>query len=66
MRAVFRWVSEGDYEAMLQTLGPTFSYRFYGDHALAGERHTVEAIRLWWQRVLRLLPGAESSPNACW
>lgn len=42
---------------MLKAMAPRFSYRFYGDSALSGERRTLEAVRLWWQRSFRLLPG---------
>ena len=39
-------------------MAPTFTYRFYGDHALGGERRTVDALRRWWERTDRLIPGA--------
>jgi ketosteroid isomerase-like protein len=42
---------------MISGLAPTFTYRFYGEHALGGERHTAAALRLWWQRVFELMPG---------
>ena len=56
VRGIFAAISRGDYEPMLASLAPTFRYRFYGDHALGGERHTVEAVRLWWERIFRMLP----------
>jgi ketosteroid isomerase-like protein len=39
-------------------MAPRFSYRFYGDSTLSGERHTTEAVRRWWQRSFRLMPRA--------
>jgi ketosteroid isomerase-like protein len=56
VRATFAQIGEGDWEPMIAGLAPRFSYRFYGDSALSGERHTLEALRLWWARSFRLLP----------
>ncbi|MEV4537783.1 nuclear transport factor 2 family protein [Asanoa sp. NPDC049518] len=58
VRSVFDEINKGNYEPMLASLAPEFSYRFYGSHALSGERRTVEAMRLWWERVFRLMPQA--------
>lgn len=57
VRGVFAAINAGDWETMVAGMAPTFTYRFYGDHALSGERHTAAALRLWWQRIDRLLPG---------
>ncbi|WP_041938961.1 MULTISPECIES: nuclear transport factor 2 family protein [Frankia] len=57
VRAAFAAINAGDWESMIAGMAPTFTYRFYGDHALSGERHTSAALRLWWQRTERLLPG---------
>ncbi|MGA3221159.1 MAG: nuclear transport factor 2 family protein [Acidimicrobiales bacterium] len=35
---------------------PRFSYRFYGEHALSGERHTLDGLRRWWERSVELFP----------
>ncbi|MCP2164256.1 nuclear transport factor 2 family protein [Goodfellowiella coeruleoviolacea] len=56
VRATFDEISAGRWEAMVDGMAPRFTYRFYGEHALSGERHTTAALRLWWQRSLRLLP----------
>jgi ketosteroid isomerase-like protein len=56
VRRAFAEISAGNWEAMVAGMAPEFSYRFYGDHALSGERHTHEALRAWWQRCFRLLP----------
>jgi len=57
VRSTFAEISAGNWEPMLKAMAPRFSYRFYGDSALSGERHTIEAVRLWWQRTSRLMPG---------
>lgn len=58
IRKIFARINAGDWETMVGSLAPNFTYRFYGDNALGGVRKTPEAMRLWWQRVFRLLPGA--------
>lgn len=55
VRQAFARISAGDYEAMIDGMAPRFTYRFYGSHALSGERHTKEALRRWWQRSFRLM-----------
>jgi ketosteroid isomerase-like protein len=56
VRGAFAEISAGNWEAMVTTMAPSFTYRFYGEHALSGERHTAAALRLWWQRSFRLMP----------
>lgn len=57
IRGIFRRLNAGDSEAMVRSLASRFTYTFYGDHALGGERTTLAAMRAWWGRVFRLLPG---------
>lgn len=56
VRKAFAEISAGNWEAMVAGMAPAFTYRFYGDHALSGERHTHDALRRWWERCFRLLP----------
>jgi ketosteroid isomerase-like protein len=58
VRSAFAEISTGNWEPMVKAMAPGFSYRFYGDSALSGERHTTEAVRRWWQRSFRLMPSA--------
>lgn len=57
VRQIFAAINARDYEPMISGMAPAFSYTFYGDHALSGERHTEAGLRLWWQRIDRLIPG---------
>ena len=57
VRGTFDEINKGNNEPMLASLAPRFSYHFYGDNALSGKRHTPAAMRLWWERVFRLMPG---------
>ena len=63
IRQIFARLSAGDWETMVRSLAPTFTYRFYGDHALGGERSTLAGMQAWWRRVFRLLPGARFEPR---
>lgn len=56
VRAAFAAISAGNWEQMIDGMAPELSYRFCGEHALSGERHTTEALRRWWERSTRLLP----------
>jgi ketosteroid isomerase-like protein len=58
VRATFAQISAGNFEPMIGGMANRFSYRFYGESALSGERHTVEGLRRWWGRCFRLLPNA--------
>ena len=44
VRKAFAEISAGNWEAMVAGMAPSFTYRFYGDHALSGERHTHDAL----------------------
>jgi ketosteroid isomerase-like protein len=56
VRATFAKISAGDWEPMIAGMAARFSYRFYGESSLSGERHTLEGLRRWWERSFRLLP----------
>lgn len=56
VRGVFSEINAGNWEAMIDGMADRFTYRFYGHSTLSGERHTVAALRMWWQRAEILLP----------
>ena len=56
VRSTFARISAGNWEPMLDGMAPEFFYRFYGEHALSGERHTLDGLRRWWERSVRLFP----------
>ena len=58
IRATFREINAGNYQAMIDSLADSFQYRFHGSHALGGTRTSKKTMILWWERVTRLLPGA--------
>jgi ketosteroid isomerase-like protein len=56
VRQAFADMNAGKPDSLADVMASRFTYRFYGDHALSGERHTLQALRLWSERAARLLP----------
>ena len=56
LQKVFDDLNNREYEGVLQQLAPRFEHVFFGAHALGGVRHTVQAYRLWFERLFRLFP----------
>lgn len=56
VRSAFAQISTGDWEPMITGMVPHFSYHFYGEHAPYGERRTIDGLRRWWERSVRLMP----------
>lgn len=52
----FACLSCGDYESVLKGISPSITHIFSGTHALGGTRHSVEAMRCWFQRLYLLSP----------
>ncbi|ROZ64251.1 nuclear transport factor 2 family protein [Kocuria soli] len=58
VKETFDAINSGNYQVMLDGLADDFVYHFHGRHALGGHRNTLKSMDAWWQRVGRLLPGA--------
>ncbi|MCB0080071.1 MAG: nuclear transport factor 2 family protein [Caldilineaceae bacterium] len=56
LRKVFAGLNAGKIEAVTDELSDQAVHYFIGQHALSGTRRTPDSIRLWYQRLLRLLP----------
>lgn len=56
VRRQFDALSRGDSDAVLARCAPNIHHRFAGQHALGGERHDLQATRLWFARLNRLCP----------
>jgi ketosteroid isomerase-like protein len=59
----FAGLSTGRIEAITSELAPDALHYFVGTHALSGTRRTPEAIRAWYERLLRLLGGIHFTLN---
>lgn len=57
IRSAFAGLSAGRIEPITDELTPDAVHYFVGTHALSGTRRTPEAIRAWYERLLRLLQG---------
>lgn len=54
VRAIFDGLSHGDYNVAINGLAGDVHHVFAGDHPLAGERHSRDAVRRWFERLFRL------------
>ncbi len=56
LHGVYRNLSLGNYEPALRHVAPNVKHIFPGNSAIGGTRHSAEGLRLWFERVYRLLP----------
>jgi ketosteroid isomerase-like protein len=56
VRTAWRHLARHDYEYVLDQFAPQFEYTFIGAHALAGTRHSREAMTGWFERLFELFP----------
>lgn len=54
---LFEALNRGDIDYVVAGLAPRFEHIFSGDHTLGGMRHTRPRIRIWFERLFRVLPG---------
>lgn len=55
-RGAFEAVNRQDHDALIRLCRADVVHRFGGDHALGGTRHTRDGLRLWLQRLTRVMP----------
>lgn len=65
-RQTFERVNRHDYESILKEVRPDMHHRFAGDHALGGERHDREHVRLWFERLGRVMPSLHLTVTDIW
>ncbi len=63
MRSLFNEANSGNWQAIVDGLAPTFTYRFVGDTPLGGTRTTHAAMQRWFERLYRLFPGSQFTPT---
>lgn len=54
LRVVFAALSRGDDEFVLDGMAARFEHTFAGSHPLGGTRHSLPALRRWFQRLRAL------------
>ncbi len=57
VRKVFDQLSQGNIDPLVKGLTKDCRHRTGGTHALGGERHSREATKQWYERLMRLMPG---------
>jgi ketosteroid isomerase-like protein len=62
----FERVNDKDYDAILKGCTADVHHRFGGNHALGGERHDRDALRLWFERLGRLYPDLKLTVHDVW
>lgn len=55
-RRAFDELNAGDFESLLAKCRPDVEHHFAGDHPLGGQRHSVEGVRHWFERLAFLFP----------
>jgi ketosteroid isomerase-like protein len=60
---LFRQANRGNWNAIVDGLADTFTYRFIGDTPLGGTRTTKPKMRAWFERLYRLFPESQFHPQ---
>jgi ketosteroid isomerase-like protein len=60
---LFKQANLGNWNAIVDGLADTFTYRFIGDTPLGGTRTSKPKMRAWFERLYRLFPGAQFYPH---
>lgn len=55
-RNSFESLNQGDYETVLKGISPNITHTFSGKHPLGGTRHSVAAMRQWFERLFIISP----------
>jgi len=56
LRRAFDALNRGDHAPVLAAFGSPVEHVFFGDHALAGSRHSIGSIVAWYQRLKTVFP----------
>jgi ketosteroid isomerase-like protein len=60
---LFAEANRGNWQAIIDTLAPTFTYRFIGDTPLGGTRNKTSSMQEWFKRIYKLVPDAKLTPQ---
>jgi ketosteroid isomerase-like protein len=66
IRQAFDHVNNRRWDELMTSISPRVHHRFGGVHAIGGERHDREALRLWFERLARVLPNLYLKVNNIW
>ena len=66
IRQSFDHVNNHCWDELLKAAAPDIHHRFGGAHSIGGERHDVETLRRWFERLGRVLPNLHLEINNIW
>lgn len=66
IRQAFDQVNDRRWDELMESIAPRVHHRFGGVHAIGGERHDRETLRLWFERLARVLPNLQLKINNIW
>jgi ketosteroid isomerase-like protein len=66
IRQSFDQVNNRQWDELLGSIAPDVHHRFLGAHAVGGERHDRDTLRLWFERLARVLPDLRLTINRIW
>ena len=66
IRQAFDHVNNHRWDELMKSITPDVHHRFGGAHAIGGERHDRDTLRLWFERLARVLPNLHLKINNIW
>jgi ketosteroid isomerase-like protein len=66
IRQSFDHVNNHRWDDLMRSIAPGVHHRFLGAHAIGGERHDRDTLRLWFERLARVLPNLQLTINNIW
>ena len=66
IRQSFDQVNDRRWDELMNSISPRVHHRFGGVHAIGGERHDRATLRLWFERLARVLPDLQLRINDIW
>ena len=66
IRQSFDQVNNRRWDDLMRSIEPNVHHRFLGAHAIGGERHDRDTLRLWFERLARVLPNLHLKINDIW
>ena len=66
IRQSFDHVNNRRWDELMGSIAPDVHHRFLGAHAIGGERHDRDTLRLWFERLARVLPDLHLTINRIW
>ena len=66
IRQSFDDVNNHRWDQLMHSITPNVHHRFGGAHAIGGQRHDRETLRLWFERLARVLPNLHLKINNVW